>query len=244
MFVENKRTCPGVERLVRWALPLLVACAASSCGSSSSGAPVDTPQASADGTSTSTPVSVPTALTDPQSVGTTGPTPPASVPDDPSTTTTSLAIEQRPDSIPPTTAPVLETVPATYAPLIGELPVLALAAALGVEGEVEQLDGEHGPGYCVGPLEPRGFCVNVPLWGLWQYWDLDAQNGQGATDEEAAAVALDLFARLGVDAGEVESVERSGPLPKVALSGGASVIVAQDGRIAMVYSSTTLMPPG
>src|SRR5687767_8190798 len=182
MFVGNQRTCPGVQRLVRWALPLLVACAASSCGSSSSGAPVDTPRASAGGTSISTPVTVPTASTDPQSVSTAGPTPPTSVPDDPSTTTTSLAIEQRPDSIPPTTAPVLDTVPATYAPLIGEFPVLALAAALGLEGDVEQLDGEHGPGYCVGRLEPRGFCVNVPLWGLWQYWDLDAQNLLRATD--------------------------------------------------------------
>ncbi|HEX6656920.1 MAG TPA: hypothetical protein VF065_02490 [Ilumatobacter sp.] len=185
-----------------------------------------------------------TASTDPPSVSTTGPTPPTSLSDHPSTTTTSPAIEQRPDSIPPTTASVLETVPATYAPLIGEAPVLALAAALGVEGDIEQLDGELGPGYCVGRLEPRGVCVNVPLWGLWQYWDLDAQSGQGATDEVAAAAALDLFARLGVDAGEVESVEPSGPLPKVGLSGGASVMVAQDGRIAMVYSSTTLMRPG
>ena len=166
------------------------------------------------------------------------------MPNAPSTTTTSLAVEQRPDSIPPNTAPVVETVPATYAPLIGELPVLALAAVLGVEGDAEQLDGEHGPGYCVGRLEPRGLCVNVPLWGLWQYWDSDAQNAQGATDEEAAAVALDLFARLGVDAGEVESVQRNGPLPQASLSGGASVMVAHDGRIASVHASTTLMPPG
>lgn len=223
-------------------LTLVVACAASSCGSSSSGAPVPTPQASAGGPTISTSVFVATDLTDPQSVSTTDASPPTSVPNAPSTTTTSLAVEQRPDSIPPNTAPVVETVPATYAPLIGELPILALAAGLGVEGDSEQLDGEHGPGYCVGRLEPHGLCVNVPLWGLWQYWDSDAQNAQGATDEEAAAVALDLFARLGVDAGEVESVQR--PLPQVSLSGGASVMVAQDGRIASVHASTTLMPPG
>jgi hypothetical protein len=189
-------------------------------------------------------VSVLTAVTEPQSVSTTSASPPTSVPNDPSTTTTSLAIEQRADSIPSTTAPAVETVPATYAPLIGTSPVLALQEVLGVEGDVEQLEGEHGPGYCVGRLEPRGFCVNVPLWGLWQYWDSDAQNAPGASDEEAAAVALDLFARLGVDAGEVLSVEPNGPLPQVGLSGGASVMVAQGGRIAMVYASTMLMPPG
>ena len=47
---------------------------------------------------------------------------------------------------PPTTAVAAEPPPATLAPLISELPVAALAAALGVQGDVEQLDGEHGPG--------------------------------------------------------------------------------------------------
>ena len=134
-----------------------------------------------------------------------------------------------------------EPPPATLAPLISELPVAALAAALGVEGDVEQLDGEHGPGYCVGRLEPRGLCVNVPLWGLWQYWDLDAQNSEGASDDQAITVALELFDRLGVDAGEVTSVEHNGP-PNVELSRGASVIVSNDGRIAMVYADTALLP--
>ena len=135
----------------------------------------------------------------------------------------------------------VEPPPATLAPLISELPVAALAAALGVEGDVEQLDGEHGPGYCVGRLEPRGLCVNVPLWGLWQYWDLDAQNSEGASDDQAITVAVELFDRLGVDAGEVTSVEHNGP-PNVELSRGASVIVSNEGRIAMVYADTALLP--
>jgi len=154
-------------------------------------------------------------------------------------------VDERVESIPPpTTAPARDPVPTTVPPLVGEPPVAALAAALGVEGDIEQLDGEHGPGYCIGRLEPRGLCVNVPLWGLWQYWDLDAQNAQGASDEQAASVALDLFDRLGVDAGRVTSVERDGPLPTVGLSGGASVIVAIDGRIAMAYADTALVPSG
>ena len=83
--------------------------------------------------------------------------------------------------------------------------------------------------------------MNVPLWGLWQYWDLDAQNSEGASDDQAITVALELFDRLGVDAGEVTSVEHNGP-PNVELSRGASVIVSNDGRIAMVYANTALLP--
>jgi hypothetical protein len=157
-----------------------------------------------------------------------------------------LFVDEEPvESIPPpTTAAAVELPPATIAPLISEIPVTALANALGVEGDIEQREGEHGPGYCIGRLEPRGLCVNVPLWGFWQYWDLDAQNGLGASDEQAIEVALDLFERMGVDAGDVNSVEPNGPLPQVDLSGGAGVMVAQDGRIAMVIASTMLMPAG
>jgi hypothetical protein len=115
---------------------------------------------------------------------------------------------------------------------------------LGVDGDLEQLDGEHGPGYCIGRLEPRGLCVNVPLWGLWQYWNLEAQNAQGATDDVAVDVAVDLFARLGVDPGTAISVEPNGPLPQVELSSGAMVTVAEDARIAMVIAPTALVPSG
>jgi hypothetical protein len=157
-------------------------------------------------------------------------------------TAASLAPQAPPDSPPPTTTPANVTPPATLAAAIDGALVAALAAVLGLEGELEQREGELGPGYCVGRLEPRGLCVNVPAWGVWQYWDVDAQTAQGASNEVAALVALDLFTRMGVDAGEVTSIQLNGPLPQVALSRGASVMVAQDGRIAMVFSSTTLMP--
>jgi hypothetical protein len=87
-----------------------------------------------------------------------------------------------------------------------------------------------------------GVCVNVPLWGLWQYWDLSAQDGPGASDDVARSIALDLFARLGVDPGAVTSIEPNGPLPQVKFSSGALVTVAADGRIAMVIAGTGLVP--
>jgi hypothetical protein len=129
-------------------------------------------------------------------------------------------------------------------PAASDASVQALAAVLGVEGELEQREGEHGSGQCIGRLEPRGLCVNVPLWGVWQYWDLNAQDGPGASDNQARNVAVDLFARLGVDPGAVTSIEPNGPLPQVKFSSGALVMVAQDDRIASVITGTSLLPAG
>jgi len=84
--------------------------------------------------------------------------------------------------------------------------------------------------------------VNVPIPGSWQYWDLDAQSSQGASDEEAGEAALDVFVRIGVDPGVVSSVEPNGPLPQVALSNGALVMVAEGGRIAWIIASINQMP--
>ncbi len=137
-----------------------------------------------------------------------------------------------------TSPPVITPAP----PVISDASVQALAAVLGVEGELEQRDGEHGSGQCVGRLEPRGLCVNVPLWGVWQYWDLAAQDSPGASNDQARDVAVDLFARLGVDPGTVVSIEPNGPLPQVTLSSGTLVMVAEDGRIASVISGTSLLP--
>ncbi len=130
------------------------------------------------------------------------------------------------------------------APVISDASVRALAAVLGVEGELEQRDGEYGAGQCVGRLERRALCVNVPLWGLWQYSDLDAQDTPGASDDAARNVAVDLFTRLGVDPGSVISVEPNGPLPQVTFSSGAVVMVAADDRIGSVIAATSLLPPG
>ncbi len=153
------------------------------------------------------------------------------------------------DAVPPTTAIVADVVthpPVTMAatPVIGDATVQALAAVLGVEGELEQRDGEHGAGQCIGRLEPRGLCVNVPLWGVWQYWDLGAQDGPGASDHQARSIAVDLFAQLGVDPGPLTSIEPNGPLPQVKFGSGALVMVAEDGRIAMVIAGTSLVPTG
>jgi hypothetical protein len=149
-------------------------------------------------------------------------------------------------AVPTTTASLVTYLPVTTVatPVISDASVQALAAVLAVEGELEQREGEYGDGQCIGRLEPRGLCVNVPLWGGWQYWDLSAQDGPGATDDQARMIAVDLFAQLGVDPGAVTSIEPNGPLPQVKFSSGALVMVAADGRIAMVIAGTSLLPVG
>jgi hypothetical protein len=153
------------------------------------------------------------------------------------------------DTAPPTTAianDMMTSPPVTTPapPVINDASVQAVAAVLGIEVELEQRDGEHGRGQCIGRLEPRGLCVNVPLWGVWQYWDLAAQDSPGASDDQARDVAVDLFARLGVDPGTVISIEPNGPLPQVTFSSGTLVMVAEDGRIASVITGTSLLPAG
>ncbi len=117
-----------------------------------------------------------------------------------------------------------------------------MASVLGVEGDLEHLEAEHGTAQCIGRLQPRGLCVNGPLWGVWQYWDLDAQSAPGASFEDAQRVAIELFARLGVDPGTVVSVEPNGPLPRVTFTSGTQVMVAEGGRIATILAGTGLLP--
>jgi hypothetical protein len=124
---------------------------------------------------------------------------------------------------------------------VSEASVLALAAVLGVEGQVEQMEAN---GQCIGRLEPRGLCVNVPTPSSWQYWDSDAQNIAGASNERAGQAAIDVFLRIGVDPGEVISIEPNGPLPQVSLSNGALVMVAEGGRIAWMMAGVDQMPAG
>lgn len=139
-----------------------------------------------------------------------------------------------------------QTLPAVTA--ASDASVVALANAMGIEGELEHRDGEHGPAQCIGRLEPRGVCVNVPLWGVWQYWDLVAQDGPAATTEEAERVAVELFAQLGTDPGTIVelptpvSVVPDGRLASVMFSSGTEVRVAQGGRIAMILAATDLLP--
>lgn len=238
---------PDVQSVVRWGLPVLLVCAASGCGSASSGAPIDTPPVSV-----STPVSVsaPVAASV-QLADTTSPTPVTALDVSPSTSAQFDPVSSTsspPEALvtvaspPPTTAPAvsaLETLPPP--PEVSDASVLALAAVLGVDGEVEHMEG---CATCIGRLEPRGLCVNGPIPGAWQYWDLDAQNSAGASDEEAGAAALDVFTRIGVGAGVVMSVEPNGPLPQVTLSNGALVMVAEGGRIASIIAGIDQLPSG
>ncbi len=85
-------------------------------------------------------------------------------------------------------------------------------------------------------------CINVPTWGGWTYWDLDAQNGPGATDEQAARTAIDFFDRVGADPGDIISIEPNGPLPQVRFTSRALVMVGVDQRIAMLIAPTALLP--
>ena len=64
------------------------------------------------------------------------------------------------------------------------------------------------------------------------------------SDDQARSIAVDLCARLGVDPGAVTSIEPNGPLPQVKFSSGALVMVAEDGRFAMIIAGTTLVPAG
>ena len=127
-------------------------------------------------------------------------------------------------------------------PEVSDAAVLALAAVLGVEGDVEHMEAN---GSCIGRLEPHGLCVNVPLPSTWQYWDSEADSLPGASDEEAGNAALDVFARIGVGpAARVISIEPNGPQPQVSLSNGALVRVAEGGRIASIIASVDQIPSG
>ena len=119
--------------------------------------------------------------------------------------------------------------------------MLALAAVLVIEGEVEHTEAN---GLCIGRLEPRGLCVNVPLASTWQYWDSAADALPGASDQEAGAAALDVFTRIGVDPGFVQAIEPNGPHPQVILSNGAVIRVAEGGRIASIIAGVGQMPRG
>ena len=84
-------------------------------------------------------------------------------------------------------------------------------------------------------VERRGLHVNVPIFGAWQYYDLDAQALPGAANDASDAAARDLLARLGIDtSGLVASVTPNGPGTDIGLA-GCIVRVADDGRIAFAY---------
>ena len=106
-----------------------------------------------------------------------------------------------------TTTPLTTVPETTLPPLLPEASVRALATLLGVDGEIEYFERNA---QCIGRLEPRGLCINGPIWGAWQYWDVDAQSGPAASEEQALAIAANLFAALHGDPGPVTAVKENG----------------------------------
>lgn len=148
----------------------------------------------------------------------------------------------RPATPAPTTAPALAVPPTTVAVgPVGIDRVRRLADALGVTGEIEEMPGELGPAHCIGRLTSPGLCVDGPLWGLWQYWDAEAQSLPSATEDEARAAAVALLTRLGLPT-VLGAIGSNGAQLTVAMGAGGSVVVAEGGRIAQVIAPTSMLP--
>lgn len=151
-------------------------------------------------------------------------------------------------SDPPTTSPITfaTDVPITTTlPLGGSVddtlppPVPAtehqlavLAAALAMPGRPELHDVPYGQEVKV---DNRVLDVNVPIFGAWQYSDLDAQSVPGATAEVSEAATRDLLARLGIDTtGLTATFTPNGDGTQVGLA-SCIVMLATDGRIVFAY---------
>jgi hypothetical protein len=81
----------------------------------------------------------------------------------------------------------------------------------------------------------RSLYVNVPIFGGWQYADLDAQALPGATNDASEAATRDLLTKLGIDtAGLTATFTPNGPGSDVGLA-GCIVRFAEDGRIVFAY---------
>lgn len=146
------------------------------------------------------------------------------------------------DAAVPITEPSIPPFQLSTAPEIEDSIVRALAESWAIEGELDREVGEFGQGQCIGRLEQRGICVHVPLWGVWNFWDLDTQSGAGTNDRDASRAASELFALLGVDPGKIVAITRDGRLPRVVFSSEATVLVAENGVIAAVTAPTSLLP--
>jgi hypothetical protein len=148
----------------------------------------------------------------------------------------------RPEPLPPPTTAATMPPPVTRPPGPVELAVVReLADALDIAGELEVMPGEQGDGACINRLGSPMLCVDVPLWGLWQYADGDAQSRPSATPDEAIAAATALLQRLGlpVELGELGS---NGAQVTIAFRAGGSMVVAEGGRISQIIAPTAMLP--
>ena len=136
------------------------------------------------------------------------------------TTTSALPLAgSADDTLPP-------PVPAT------EHQLAVLAAAFSMPGRPELHDVPFGHEVSVGS---RVLVVNVPIFGAWQYNDLDAQRAPGATPAASEAAARDLLSELGIDTtGLTATFTPNGPGTDVDL-GGCKARFTDDGRIVFAY---------
>ena len=131
--------------------------------------------------------------------------------------TTTSAIEPS-----PTTPSITPATPAT------EHQLQVLADAFSMPGRP---DFHDVPGGQMVTVESRSLVVNVPLPGLWQYDDLDAQSLAPASTSTSETAARSLLARLGIDTqGEVLTFKPHGPGIEIDLA-GCSMLFAENGQI-------------
>jgi hypothetical protein len=147
------------------------------------------------------------------SSGTVGTTPVTTVAETPTTT---AAVEPSP------------TTPSPAAPATGHQ-LQVLADAFSMPGPPDAHSGPQGQtGVVAGS---RSLVVGVPIAGMWQYDDLDAQSLPPASTATSETAARSLLARLGIDPqGQVATFKPNGPGTQIDLA-GCSMLFADNGQI-------------
>ena len=138
-----------------------------------------------------------------------------------------------------TTSYVVESSPTTLSAVPGALAtehqLQVLADAFSIPGRPDLHDVPGGQMVTDGS---RSLAVNVPLAGVWEYDDLDAQSLPAATADSSESAARALLARLGIDAGgQVATFKPNGPGTEIDLA-GCSMLFAENGQI--VYATGPL----
>jgi hypothetical protein len=132
----------------------------------------------------------------------------------------------------PTTAPAVDPSPtspsATPTTPATEHQLQVLADAFSMPGPPDVHDASGGQGVSSGS---RTLVVNVPLAGVWQYDDLDAQSLPPASAATSETAARSLLASLGIDTqGQVPTFKPNGPGTEIDLA-GCSMLFAENGQI-------------
>lgn len=212
---RSANICNVHSRCVVAMISALAAVVAVSCG-----APVESSGATFDAVTSAAASGDPVATPSPATTTTDPPvTSPVTLAIDDTTTTALPSDGSADDTLPP-------PVPAT------EHQLAVLAAALSMPGRPDLHDVPYGQEVRV---DNRVLDVNVPIFGSWQYNDLDAQSTPGATAEVSETATRDLLAALGIDTtGLTATFTPRGDGIDVGLA-GCIVGFANDGRIAFAY---------